>query len=108
VVYPTLTFLEELGQVSLSAEEGGKKLYAITEAGRTFLKENEEAIAGVMRRLEAARARFGGGPPPQLVRAMENLRFALRLRLERGDLSAERVAEIAAALDRAAAEVEKA
>jgi DNA-binding PadR family transcriptional regulator len=107
VVYPTLALLEDEGHVALSAEEGGKKLYAITAAGRAFLSDNADAIAAVMRRLEAARARFGGGPPPQIVRAMENLRFALRLRMERGGLSAEQIVEIAAALDRAAAEVEK-
>jgi DNA-binding PadR family transcriptional regulator len=107
VVYPTLTLLEDLGHLALSAEEGGKKLYAMTDSGRAFLAENAEAVAAVMRRLDAARARFGGGPPPQIVRAMENLRFALRLRMERGELSAEKIAAIAAALDRAAAEVEK-
>src|ERR1700675_2677186 len=30
VIYPTLTLLEELGYASVTASEGGKKLYAIT------------------------------------------------------------------------------
>ena len=30
IVYPTLTLLEELGQVAVQATEGAKKLYAIT------------------------------------------------------------------------------
>ena len=39
VVYPTLTYLEEAGYASASAE-GNKKVYAITETGRTHLEEN--------------------------------------------------------------------
>src|SRR5262245_10959736 len=44
VVYPTLQMLEELGHVALSSEEGGKKLYAVTDAGRTFLRENATSV----------------------------------------------------------------
>jgi DNA-binding PadR family transcriptional regulator len=107
VVYPTLQLLEELGHVSLASAEGGKKLYAITDAGRSFLSDNASAVEAALKRVENARQIFGGGPPPQILRAMENLRLALRLRLERGALSEERIAEIAAALDAAAAEVER-
>ncbi|MGE0045284.1 MAG: PadR family transcriptional regulator [Hyphomonadaceae bacterium] len=107
VVYPTLQHLEELGHVALASEEGGKKLYEITAEGRVFLEENKDATDAMQRRLDRAKERFGAGPPAPIVRAMENLRMALRMRIDRGDLSEERVAEIAAALDRAAAEVEK-
>ena len=37
IVYPTLTYLEEAGYVTGSTE-GAKKLYAITEEGRAYLK----------------------------------------------------------------------
>ena len=42
VIYPTLTFLEEAGHAASTAD-GNKKIYAITEAGRTYLEENREA-----------------------------------------------------------------
>src|ERR1700687_1639575 len=32
-VYPTLTLLEEMGYATATLEEGGKKVYAITESG---------------------------------------------------------------------------
>jgi hypothetical protein len=48
-------------------------------------------------------ARHGGGPAPQIVRAME---LALRLRLAQGPLAAEQVAGIANLLDEAAKNVE--
>ena len=39
VVYPTLTMLDELGQIDEVKEEGARKRYAITDAGRSHLDE---------------------------------------------------------------------
>jgi len=39
MVYPALTYLEEIGYASVEAE-GAKKLYSITDAGRAHLQEN--------------------------------------------------------------------
>ncbi|WP_423065799.1 PadR family transcriptional regulator [Devosia sp. CN2-171] len=47
IVYPALTYLEEAGYVTSSAE-GNKKLYTITEEGRTHLDENREAIQSTL------------------------------------------------------------
>jgi DNA-binding PadR family transcriptional regulator len=105
VVYPTLTMLEELGYVSVTAAEGGKKLHAITVQGADFLAQNREVVAAILGR--AAEAERAGGVPPQIVRAMENLRTALRLRLGRGAPDGVRVRAIAAAIDAAAAEAER-
>ncbi len=42
-VYPTLQLLEDMGYVS-SLEQDGKKVYTITEAGKSFLSEREETV----------------------------------------------------------------
>jgi len=42
-VYPTLQLLEDMGYVS-SAEQEGKKTYAITDEGKAFLVERKENI----------------------------------------------------------------
>ncbi|MCW5719597.1 MAG: PadR family transcriptional regulator [Devosia sp.] len=47
IVYPALTYLEEAGFVTSSAE-GNKKLYTITDTGRAHLAENREAIAATL------------------------------------------------------------
>lgn len=47
IVYPALTYLEEAGYVTSSAE-GNKKLYTITEEGRAHLSENREAVASTL------------------------------------------------------------
>ncbi|OJW20120.1 MAG: PadR family transcriptional regulator [Rhodospirillales bacterium 69-11] len=107
VVYPNLTMLEELGQAEVT-EQDGKKLYALTEAGREELRANQAAADAALARMDRAAAARGDGPAPQIVRAMENLRLALRLRLSRGALTQEQVRAVAAALDTAAGAVEEA
>ena len=107
VVYPTLTLLEELGYASVSDSQGGKKLYTITEEGKAFLEANRATVDAIFSRMDAVGAAQGGGPAPQILRAMENLKTALRLRLSRGPLDDAQIRTVAAALDAAALEVEK-
>ncbi len=52
IVYPTLTYLEEAGYVTASTE-GSKRLYAITEEGRAYLKANRDLADVVLDRLTA-------------------------------------------------------
>jgi DNA-binding PadR family transcriptional regulator len=106
IVYPALTLLEEQGLIRVESTDGPRKLYAITPEGEAVLEQNRGLIEGIFGRIAEINARHGGGPSPQIVRAMENLKLALRLRLSRGPLSAEQVATIASRLDNAAKEVE--
>jgi len=107
VVYPTLTLLEELGQVSVVAEAGGKKLHSITPEGQAILEANRTAVTSLFARIEAAgRARASAEAPPVL-RAMENLKLALRMRLSQGPLAPEQVHAIAAILDAATIAIEQ-
>ncbi len=108
VVYPTLTWLEDLGYAKPLEAEGGKKLYAITPEGQAWLDSQAEAVESLKARIEAVAAASRGREAPQLVRAMENLRTALRLRLSRGPLDETQVTAIADALDAAAKAVERA
>jgi DNA-binding PadR family transcriptional regulator len=107
VIYPTLTMLEELGHVTVSTGNGGKKLHAITAEGRAYLEAYRPAVAALLARMEEANRVHGGGPAPQIVRAMENMKLALRLRLSRGPLSEEQINAVAAAIDGAAISVER-
>jgi DNA-binding PadR family transcriptional regulator len=107
VVYPTLTMLEELGQATITASEDGKKLYAITPAGTSMLEASRTTLDAIERRTAAAGAAFGGAAKAPLMRAMENLRLAVRLRMARGPLGEEQARAIAAVIDRAALEVER-
>lgn len=108
VIYPTLTLLEELGYVTVStAAEGSRKLHEITEQGRAFLVANRPAVDALLNRMAMASRDSVGEPAPQILRAMENLKLALRLKLSGGPLSAEQTAAVASALDIAATSVER-
>jgi len=107
VIYPLLTMLEEMGQARLSAEEGGKKLYAITPEGEAELASNKDAVDAIFARIAGVRERTVGERAPQIVRAIENFRLALRLRVERGPVSDEQAQTIAAAIDAAAQAIER-
>lgn len=77
-VYPTLTLLEELGQVRSTTTEGSKRLFEITDQGRRYLRENEAMLNSVRKRMEmAARAASGEMPPQDVHYAMHTLKAAL-------------------------------
>jgi len=115
MVYPALTWLEDIGYAEVSPE-GAKKRYAITDAGREYLKQHEEAAAAILsqlehiaRRLGRMRAAFSGfeaeegaGHSSDVWSAWRQLKEALRA--ARG-ASAEEQARIAAALTSAAAKI---
>jgi DNA-binding PadR family transcriptional regulator len=106
VIYPTLTMLEELGQATVSENEG-KKLYAITADGTAYLAANKIAVDNALQRMQSVNRAHGGGPAPEIMRARENLKFALRLREARGPLTEQQIHAIAAALDAAAIAIER-
>lgn len=105
VVYPTLTLLEEMGFATV-AEQGGKKLYTITEEGQANLNANRATTEAAMGRMGEAAGRRRG-PAPQLIRAMENLKLAVRLRYRSGPITEEQLNRIVAALDLAAQTIEQ-
>lgn len=109
-VYPTLTLLEEQGYLKgESADAGGRKSYAITDAGKAFLEENRTLADAMLARMnggvDGAGAR--GGRPPQVMRAIENLKLAMRMRLSREALTPDQANAFAAVLDHAAQQLEK-
>jgi DNA-binding PadR family transcriptional regulator len=105
VIYPTLTMLEELGHASLT-ETDGKKLYAVTPEGTAYLETHKAAVDSALQRMQSVNTAHSGGPAPEILRARQNLKLALRLREARGPLTQEQVRTITAALDSAAIAIE--
>jgi len=101
VVYPTLTLLEEEGY-AVSSAEGSKKLYTVTEQGAEYLKTNQATVKAIFGRIEQAGKIFGRGRSPQIMRALMNLKFALKIRASQGNLSPEQTRKITEAIDAAA------
>jgi DNA-binding PadR family transcriptional regulator len=115
IVYPTLTYLEEAGYVTGSTE-GSKKLYAITDEGRAYLKSNQDVADAVLERLTAIgerasrwRAARSGRDrrrtlPPLVEAAFDHLRETVAKRL---DSDAEAEAHLVEILARASADLQR-
>jgi len=115
IVYPTLTYLEEVGYLTAQSE-GAKKLYTITEEGRAHLEENRALVDAVMKRFDyigeraqRIRERMGDDEArrnlPQLVRAaIDNLRDVAAKRLDADRDAEEKIVET---LARAAGELRR-
>ncbi len=111
VVYPTLTYLEEAGYVTAEAE-GAKKRYAITPEGSAYLEDNRALADSLIGRLaeiglkmskfrrwmgageEDSEPRPGAGLPRLVGAAMEDLKDAVKARLEADRGGEMRVVEI--------------
>jgi len=107
VIYPTLAWLDDMGYARVEAEEGNRKRYAITAEGEAFLVANREAADALAARAGAEGEGHDRSVPAPVVRAMHNLKLALRLRLRQGGLDKDAAEAIAAALDAAAQTVER-
>lgn len=107
VMYPTLSWLEDSGYVAVEAAEGNRKRYRITAEGEAFLTANRITLDDLAARVGADEARGPRGVPAPVLRAMENLKVALRLRMRSGPITEEVAQRIAGALDAAARAVEQ-
>jgi DNA-binding PadR family transcriptional regulator len=58
MVYPALTYLEEIGYATVAAE-GAKKLYQVTEEGRSYLAQNRAAVDATLAELERIGQKMG-------------------------------------------------
>jgi DNA-binding PadR family transcriptional regulator len=118
MVYPALTYLEEIGY-TLVAAEGNRKRYVITDAGRVYVEANRERIdllwaklnffaqkMGLVRRALADdgvdEERSGKHPLRALLEARMKLKEQL---IARRHASPEEQLRIALVLERAAAEI---
>ena len=101
VIYPTLSWLDDMGYATLDVQEGGRKRYRITPEGEAFLVANRGAVDELLARAVAGGPRRAG-VPHGVIRAMENLKLAVRLRLRSGPVDEQAAERIAATLDEAA------
>lgn len=120
MVYPALTYLEELGYVTVESE-GNRKRYALSVPGREYLDANRDRaelmlakLAHIARKMDMVRRAFAGeeladtaegGWVPELIEARRALKHAL---IRRSDAPADEQRRIAAILARAVVQIESA
>jgi DNA-binding PadR family transcriptional regulator len=120
MVYPALTYLEEIGHATVELE-GNRKRYALSDAGRDYLAANRERVDLILaklthfaRKMDMVRRAYMGedtddaqaesGWAPELIAARRALKRALLLRT---DASQDEQRRIAAILARATEEIER-
>ena len=104
-VYPTLTLLEDLGHLTVTDGEGGRRLHTITEEGAASLVANRKAVEAIFARI--AQAGASSGPAPRIRQALDKLEQTLRLRLSRGPLDEPQIQHVVSKLDEASAAIEQ-
>jgi DNA-binding PadR family transcriptional regulator len=106
VIYPNLQLLEEMGHAT-SNEEGGRRVYAITEEGKAELEANRQEV-------EEAYARLGRDAGwdayPEIHRMGKVFRRVMRSvgkAFHRGRLEQDKVKQILEVVEDAARQIEK-
>ena len=106
-IYPTLTMLEDLGYAISTPEEGGKKVYVITDAGRAHLAEHLPLVDELFERVnQIGGAVFGDHVRPAR-EAMIGLAREFGAAMIGGRRSPEQVSAIAEILRRATDEIRR-
>ena len=107
VIYPTLTLLDDMGQIAAADSEGAKKLFAITPEGQAELDANAALVDELVARLAAVGEEQQRTDSASVRRAMGNLRAALMNRLRDRELDEATLHEIVARIDEAAQKIER-
>src|SRR6516165_9129932 len=110
VIYPALTYLEEIGHATVTAD-ASRKLYSPTEAGLAFLKERRDIADAILSQIERVGQKMEGvrrafsreeWDAPEMARARRLLRSALD---EKRNAPLEEQRRIAEILARAARDI---
>lgn len=107
VVYPTLALMADEGLIAETAGEGARRAFVATEAGKAEAEAQAEAIAAITARLKALAEASTREASPPVMRAMANLRLALKTRVFAKGFDEQTAFRIADILDEAARQIER-
>jgi DNA-binding PadR family transcriptional regulator len=105
MVYPALTYLEEISYASVAAE-GAKKLYSLTPEGKAFLEDHRDEAKAILSQLETIGQRMGdvrrafsgeeddAASPADIRQAIHALRHALQEKRRSSPEEQKRVVEV--------------
>lgn len=107
VIYPTLTYLVDVGWATVADGEAGRKQYTVTPAGLEQLERQRADLTALQERLKGVREGAGARRSPDIERAMGNLKAVLHMRFAQGGADASLPRRIAALIDEAALAIQK-
>ncbi len=114
MIYPALTYLDEIGHAEVS-QDGNRKLYTLTDAGRAQLEANRDQATQILDTLKRIGERMAGvreayagldAADPRAADDLHRARHALKHAiLRKHGCSPEEARRVTQILDRAAAEI---
>jgi DNA-binding PadR family transcriptional regulator len=104
-VYPTLTLLEEMGFARSTPDDGGKRVYEITDAGRQHLADNQTTVDDIFSRIKRTGAGLTSDAMQEMNRAFGRLARATYSQASHRLDDHEFLRGVAKALDEAAAAI---
>ncbi|PLX36508.1 MAG: PadR family transcriptional regulator [Hyphomicrobiales bacterium] len=107
VIYPALSVLQDMGLIEEVDSSGPRKVFTTTEKATAELETNAETVRRLFDRLATLGGRIGERDINPIFRAMDNLKAALRARIEDDDTTRDTVHEVAAIIDETAQRIER-
>ncbi len=107
MIYPTLSLLLEIGLIEEVETEGARKSFAITEAGRAHLADNQEPLRAALARIAVLAEAKDRADPAPLRRAMGNLRQVLVTAAGKPRFDEKKILEAARLIDEVAGTIER-
>lgn len=106
-ICPTFNYLEEQEFVDAHICEDERKQYHITAKGQTHLAQQQDKVQKALDRFSMRKQIQNDEQYVDIKRAMENLKTALRLRLQGTELSQDQIREVADKIDLAAIQISR-
>ena len=107
VLLHLMTLMAEMDLIDETVDQEGKKIYAITEAGKARLAEEQPHIDEILARLDGVSKMGEASDGASIRRAMHNLKSAVRIRLASEEKGSDKILDVAAIIDEAASRIER-
>lgn len=107
VIYPTLTYLVDMGWATVAEVDAGRRQYTVTPAGLEQMARQRTDLEALTGRLQQVRAGAQARRSPDVERAMGNLKAVLHARLSSVGDDGERARQVAALIDEAALAIQR-
>ena len=107
VIYPTLTYLVDMGWATVADGDAGRKQYTVTPEGLAQLERQRDELTALTERLRGVREGAGARRSPDIERAMGNLKAVLHMRFSPANASPDLARRVAALIDEAALAIQK-
>jgi DNA-binding PadR family transcriptional regulator len=107
-VYPTLSMLEDMGYARARAEDGGRKIYEITDEGKAYLEENRGTVTDIFDRIADLGSSIFSNEMMALNQAFKRLGWVTYSNAPKLSRDADKLKSVREILERAAKEIETA